>query len=292
MALGESMRLGRWARRASLVSSFGVLGVLAARAAVGCGGDPFTAGPADAGPPTSDVTQPPSDAPSDSTDAPAGTWCALHAANVTFCEDFEGVANIADLTARWSGFVGGNGTLSLLSPGLLSLHALGATAGNNDQASLVHAPFPGRPATSIRVEYDLRVDAEKVLAFDAAGLTSIILGNDPTTAPAVYLYIGNAGGLVLGWADATDAGRGYHFQALNVTPTLGMWDGRWGITIAMSDGTMTVTHAQTVVATSNQKLAMGDLQIAAVTVQAGLSHNTGNTGTVTVAIDDLVVDIK
>jgi hypothetical protein len=285
------MSLGRWARRAGLLSS---IALLATCAAVGCGGDPFTAGPSDAGgqdTSASDVTPPPSDA---SSDAPAAAFCALHGANVTFCEDFEGVSNISELAMKWPGSPAGNGTLSLV-PGFFSDRALSATAGNNDQASLAHAPFPRGQATSVRVEYDLRVDAEKVGLFDAAALTSILLGTNPSSDPAVYLYIGNAGNpgsVDLGWSDAADAGRGFHYQLLNYTPTLGTWDGRWGVTIAMSDGTMTVTHKGVVVATPNQKLQMAELQAGSVTVQAGLSHDTGNTGTVTVAIDNLVVDIK
>ena len=228
-------------------------------------------------------------------DASSTGWCDEHAAGAVLCEDFDGVGSISELVTRWSGEIGGNGTLSLSQPaGAVSPpHALLATAGNNDHAYVAHAPWPlaGKPST-IRLEYDLRVDHQAVGFLDAAVLCAIVLGTNPQSDAIVYLYIGNNGALNLGWNDSQAAGRNFHFTVLNTTPTVGQWSGRWAVSANLNDGSLTVTHDGVNVGRSNGTLKQADLSPTAITLAAGLSNDTGNTGTVSVAIDNLVFDTK
>ncbi len=228
-------------------------------------------------------------------DASSTGWCNAHAAGAVLCEDFDSVGSISELVTRWAGELGGNGTLSLSQPaGAVSPpHALLATAGNDDQAYVAHAPWPlGSKPSTIRLEYDLRVDRQAVGFLDAAVLCAIVLGTNPQSDAIVYLYIGNKGALNLGWNDSQAAGRNFHFTVLNMTPTAGQWSGRWGVSANLNDGSLTVTHDGVNVGRSNGTLKPQDLSPTAITLAAGLSNDTGNTGAVSVAIDNLVFDTK
>jgi hypothetical protein len=148
-------------------------------------------------------------------------------------------------------------------------------------------------ATSVRVEYDLRVDRQGVGLFDAAALVTLLLGTDPDRDTAVFLYISYGGGLTLGWSDPADAGRGFHYQSLtNATPTAGKWDGRWGFVVSLFNGSVRVLHNGVDVGGTDTGLAATELHPNALTLGAGIAHDTGTVGTVSILVDNLVMDLK
>jgi len=225
---------------------------------------------------------------------PQRSWCATQPLTA-ICEDFDDVADVSALAFKWQGAVIGNGTIAMIRDPLApsAPHAFGATAGNNDAALLLHPPIVVGNATTVRVEYDLRIDRQGVGLFDAAALVTLLLGTDPNADTAVFLYISYGGGLTLGWSDPASAGRGFHYQSIpNATPTAGKWDGRWGFTVSLFNGSLRVLHDGADVGGTDNGLGASELHPISLTLGAGIAHDTGTVGTVSILVDNLVMDLK
>jgi hypothetical protein len=206
----------------------------------GCGSG-FSAGPTgDAGRPetSSDAGMGTGDS-GGPTDAPSH-WCTGR--SDLFCEDFDESNDITEFlnSTTWSTYSETLGTFAFDTatnppspPNSLSVVAM-----SNAQALVIHTfPKIALLKTTLRLEFDLRVDQADQIAFGSAAAIAALAFGKELTAPVVTVALSSGPKLEAAWGPgmggpATDAGSGGFEEATkNFSPT-GAWAGRYALEIA------------------------------------------------------------
>jgi hypothetical protein len=221
----------------------------------------------------------------------ADTLCASMAA--TFCEDFEGVCSIGALGTKWGGGVNDANSLAILTDESAPSppHGLRATAGDSGSAWIAPKSFSIDPLPStISLSYSIRVDDDSIQGnVDGAALTGIVMGTSITQDPEVALFLASDG-LHAGYNSPGDL-FGLHQTGALAKPTMGEWTGSYGFVIDTSDWSVSVTLGGNTMDTLGTLPSMFR-SATEITLYAGLPYNTTSSGTVTVAIDDLVLEMN
>lgn len=192
-------------------------------------GSAFSAGPGDGGTV--------SDAPTADAGDGGGDWCALHAAGLAYCEDFDSYSDVTGFLGKETTFSQDGATFSFDHAGVPSppnALQLVTTSTTNVNALVIEAmPKPPAAPTLQRLEFDLRIDAaSSVGALSTAAFAAILFG-DSIGNGAVGLAFGNGPTLSAVYLEPPDAGTpGFGTQnSTGAFPTQGQWDGRFAIEI-------------------------------------------------------------
>jgi hypothetical protein len=290
MAMGMGMRSGLFHTLAFGIAGAAIAGCLLTTSLDGL--DDTSAAAGDSGPKT-DATEaakdgssegsvgPGGDAGTDAGEAGAPFRCASLSPAPVFCTDFDTgtLASIIDSDTAVGGAIAFDDAV-FRSPSRSVRLTAPALAGADVAHAQLRRSFGFTPTTSIRVEFDLKIDS-----------------TDPSSSNAISVGMGGYElGLFLGATAKLRQGvpgdGGTAFSATNVTPpAAGTWV-HLALTIALVDGASTATLAYDGVASGPLPIVMDQYRASSWLVVVGLNYVDAPDDGRELHIDNLVIDAK